>query len=56
MIESILLTAARILTFNQQKPLTNAGSFFFERGQRLFLVTSRRVLVDEASGHFPDPH
>ncbi len=54
MIESILLTAARILTFNQQKPLTNASSFFFERGQRLFLVTSRHVLIDEASGHFPD--
>lgn len=54
MIESILLTAARILTFNRQKPLTNASSFFFERGQRLFLVTSRHVLVDEASGHFPD--
>ncbi|MDR3418596.1 MAG: trypsin-like peptidase domain-containing protein [Nevskia sp.] len=54
MIESILLTAARILTFNQQKALTNASSFFFERDQRLFLVTSRHVLIDEASGHFPD--
>lgn len=53
MIESILLTAARILTFNQQKPPTNASSFFFERCQRLFLVTSRHVLVDEACGHFP---
>jgi S1-C subfamily serine protease len=54
MIESLLLTAARILTFNQQQALTNASAFFFERGDRLFLVTSRHVVVDEPSKHFPD--
>jgi len=42
------------LTFEQQRPLTNASGFFFERDGRLFLVTSRHVLVDEPSGHFPD--
>ncbi len=53
-IESLLLTATRVLTFEQQRPLTNASGFFFERGDRLFLVTSRHVLIDEPSKHFPD--
>ncbi|WP_119156507.1 S1 family peptidase [Caldimonas tepidiphila] len=51
---SLLLTAARIATFEQQRSLTNASGFFFERDGRLFLVTSRHVLVDEPNGHFPD--
>jgi hypothetical protein len=54
MIEPLLLTAARISTFDQQVLLTNASGFFFARGQRLFLVTSRHVMFDEPSGHFPD--
>jgi len=54
MIESLLLTAARLLTFERQRPLTNASSFFFERDERLFLVTSRHVMIDEPSKHFPD--
>lgn len=54
MTEAILLTAARVLTFVGQWGLTNASGFFFERGERLFLVTSRHVLCDEASKHFPD--
>ncbi|MBI2803310.1 MAG: trypsin-like peptidase domain-containing protein [Gammaproteobacteria bacterium] len=54
MIESLLLTAARLLTFERQRPLTNASSFFFERDERLFLVTSRHVMIDEPTKHFPD--
>jgi S1-C subfamily serine protease len=54
MIESLLLTAAHIRTFEQKRLLTNASSFFFERGERLFLVTSRHVMIDEPSKHFPD--
>lgn len=54
MIESLLLTAARVFTFDQQRLLTNASSFFFERDERLFLVTSRHVMIDELSNHFPD--
>lgn len=53
MIETILLTAIRITTFHERAPLTNASGFFFERNQRLFLVTSRHVLFDRASRHFP---
>jgi hypothetical protein len=54
MIESILLTATRVLTFEGERPLTNASGFFFERENRLFLVTSRHVMIDEPSKHFPD--
>jgi hypothetical protein len=52
--EPILLAAARIGTFDGQRPLTGASGFFFEREDRLFLVTSRHVLFDEPSQHFPD--
>jgi len=54
MIESLLLAATRVLTFTQEQPLTNASGFFFEREGRVFLVTSRHVLMDEPSKHFPD--
>jgi S1-C subfamily serine protease len=54
MIESLLLSAVRIYTFEQTKLLTNATGFFFEREKRLFLVTSRHVMIDKPSKHFPD--
>lgn len=54
MIESLLLTTTRIVTWNQQTTLTGASGFFFLRDRRLFLVTSRHVMIDEPSDHFPD--
>jgi S1-C subfamily serine protease len=54
MIEPVLLTAARVATFEGQASRTNASGFFFARDGRLFLVTSRHVVVDEPSRHFPD--
>jgi S1-C subfamily serine protease len=54
MIEPLLLVAQRLTTFDQQRLLTNASGFFFERDGRLFLVTSRHVLVDRPGNHFPD--
>ena len=54
MIEPILLAAIRIFTFQQERWLTNASGFLFERDNRLYLVTSRHVVFDEPSGHFPD--
>ena len=53
-MDPILLTATRVLTFDRQRPLTNASGFFFERDKQLFLVTSRHVLWDESSEHYPD--
>jgi hypothetical protein len=52
MIDSILLAATRISTFVQQQPLTNASGFFFARDERLFLVSSRHVLIDRAEPAF----
>ena len=54
MVDSLLLTAVRICTFDQQRLLTNASGFFFEREGRLFLVTSWHVMFDEPSNHRPD--
>ncbi|WP_437881838.1 S1 family peptidase [Pseudomonas sp. LRF_L74] len=53
-IEPLLLSTARVCTFDGSQPLTNASGFFFARDQRLFLVTSRHVMIDEPSQHFPD--
>jgi len=53
MIEPILLTTARVSTFDGKRPLTGASGFFFERDERLFLVTSRHVVIDEPSKHHP---
>jgi S1-C subfamily serine protease len=54
MIEPLLLTTARVTTFDGQRVLTGASGFFFERDERLFLVTSRHVVIDEPSGHHPN--
>jgi len=34
--------------------MTNATGFFFERGERLFLITCRHVVLDSLNGHYPD--
>lgn len=54
MIEPLLLTATQISTFEGTLLLTRASGFFFERGDRLFIVTSRHVLLDAPSQHHPD--
>jgi hypothetical protein len=54
MIDPLLLSASRITTFNGNLLLTNASGFFFERGDRLYLVTSRHVFVDAPHDHHPD--
>src|SRR5437879_6170717 len=54
MIEPLLLTATKISTFTGARMLTNASGFFFSRQGQLFLVTSRHVVIDEPSEHFPD--
>jgi S1-C subfamily serine protease len=52
--EALLLSTARISTFDGPRALTNASGFFFERDHGLFLVTSRHVLVDPPTNHYPD--
>lgn len=53
-IDTLLLAATRIATFEHGRGLTNASGFFFERDDRLYLVTSRHVLHDPASQHHPN--
>ncbi len=53
-VESLLIATVRIDTFQGETALTNGTGFFFERDGRLFLVTSRHVLIDEPSDHRPD--
>jgi len=53
-VESLLLTVARISTFNQDQHKTNATGFYFQRAGRLFLVTSRHVMIDRPTDHHPD--
>jgi S1-C subfamily serine protease len=54
MAETLVLSTTRISTHRGRQLLTGASGFFFERGDALFLVTSRHVLHDPATGHFPD--
>lgn len=54
MIEPLLLSTTRVSTFRGAQLLTAATGFFFAREERLFIVTSRHVLHDEPTGHFPD--
>ena len=54
MREPLLLTTSRLSTFAGSSMLTAASSFFFEREDRLYLITSRHVLHDFATGHLPD--
>ena len=54
MTEPLLLTATQISTFVGPRLLTKASGFFFSREERLYLVTSRHVLIDEPSAHHPD--
>lgn len=53
-LDEALFGVTRVLTFSGAVGLTSASGFFFERGARLFLVTSRHVLFDAPSGHAPD--
>lgn len=52
--DPLLLASVRVSTFLGTAGLTNASGFLFEREDRLYLVTSRHVVIDEAGKHFPD--
>ncbi len=53
-VDPLFLAAPRVSSFLGTQALTNASGFFFERDGRLFLVTSRHVVIDEDTQHFPD--
>jgi len=53
-IDPLLLATVRISTFDGARGLTTASGFFWRRDERLYLVSSRHVFIDEASDHHPD--
>lgn len=53
-VPSLFLTTALVSTFVGTQELTHATGFFFEREDRLYLVTSRHVFQDLATQHQPD--
>jgi S1-C subfamily serine protease len=53
-VEAVLLSTTQVLTFDGNQALTAASGFFFERDDRLYLVTSRHVVFDAAAGHLPN--
>lgn len=52
--DGLPLTTVRIRTWRESAMQSEASGFFFSRDSHLFIVTSRHVLLDEATGHFPD--
>lgn len=52
--DPLLLAIVRIATFAGDRGLTGASGFFFRRGARLYLVTSRHVFIDGETDHHPD--
>lgn len=54
MIEPLLLTTTLVRTFDGQRALTAASGFFFARGEAIFLVTNRHVLLDGLANHRPN--
>lgn len=53
-VESLLLAVTQVTTSREATQLSTATGFFFGRDAQLFLVTTRHVLNDEATGHYPD--
>ena len=56
MIEPLLLTAAHVSTFAGQQLLSNASGFYFEREERLYVITSRHVVFNRTERAFPRSH
>lgn len=54
MAEPLLMSVTRVSTFVGDFALTAGSGFFFERGEKLFLVSSRHVFIDEPARHLPD--
>jgi len=53
-VDPLYLATPSVATFDNTRSLSNASGFFFQRGERLYLATSRHVLFDPDSGHHPD--
>jgi hypothetical protein len=53
-VDRLLLRVAKVSTYYQGNPMTNATGFFFLHNSFLYLITARHVVINESLGHFPD--
>ncbi|MEO6281509.1 trypsin-like peptidase domain-containing protein [Roseateles sp.] len=53
-VAPLFLATPHVSSFLGKRLLTRASGFFFLRDERLYLVTSRHVLIDGDSDHLPD--
>lgn len=53
-IDKMLLRVAKIQTYANGKPLSNASGFFCLHYDFLYLITSRHVVINEVESHRPD--
>ena len=53
-IDKTFLRVAKIQSFANGQPLTNATGFFYLHDDYLYLVTCRHVVINEATDHRPD--
>jgi len=54
LVEPLLLAVTSVITKFHAQELTKATGFFFERESRLYLITARHVVLDEATNHKPN--
>ncbi len=54
LVDPVLLAVTRVQTFAQGRRLSGATGFFFQRDDRLYLVTSGHVFFDPSTNHAPD--
>ena len=53
-IDNKFLRVAKIQSYSNGQPLTNATGFFYLHDDYLYLVTCRHVVINDATGHRPD--
>lgn len=53
-VDPLFFSVPRVSTLAGERGLTQASGFYFQRDARLYLVTSRHVVFDQATRHVPD--
>jgi len=53
-VDPLFFSVPRVSTLAGERGLTQASGFYFQRDGRLYLVTSRHVVFDQATRHVPD--
>jgi len=54
MIDPLVATVARVTIKKDGKQVGMASGFFYENNSKLYFITNRHVVIDEADSFFPD--